>query len=274
MKFIVFTSLLGLIFSSVQASELNSFINIEVGSDEQGNKNSAIAVVLGMDDGSEVEFGLGRSEIPLQTNDKTNSHFIYIGLTDSLNEDWNVGVTLDSSGQRNAYTQLAVNVPFTYSQDNYSIGFVPVFRNLVLTTNQNNKVRINSPGLGIKGSIYPGDHFRFSASFYGYRYSRDVSKLASFGIARFFSEKTLLLSSGVLKSSANLEAGLDFESWSVSLGRYASVSAIDNSRSTTGYLVLDFYLSDAWTVSVSGGRYDDVPADEDSYSSLAVNYRF
>ena len=270
----LFVTLLLLMVSFTHAENLNSSVNLGLGTDEQGNRNSSISVVIGYEDGKDVEFGAGSTEVPLLDATKTTSSYVYIGVSDKLNEDWRIGGTVESSGQRRAYNQLSINLPFTYQQDNYSIGLVPVFRHFTLTTKTNKKVRVTSPGFGLKGSIYPGDHFRFSGSIYNYNYSNDVSQLANFAISRFFSEKTLLLSSGFLKSSANLEAGLDFEAWSISLGRNTSVSAIDASRSNTRYLALDFYLARRWTLSLTGGQYEGAPSDEDNFSSVAVDYRF
>jgi hypothetical protein len=71
-----------------------------------------------------------------------------------------------------------------------------------------------------------------------------------------------------------LKIGLDFDSYSVSLGQNRSVSAIDNKESDYVYTVLDYYLSDAWSLSFLYGTYLDTPEDQNNYSSVTVGYSF
>ena len=119
-----------------------------------------------------------------------------------------------------------------------------------------------------------GDHFRLSGSAYSYNYSHDVSKFASFASSRFFNEKSLVLSSGLLEKSYNAEAGLDFNVFSVSPGKNRSVSAIDFSNSDYVYSAFDYYLTPSWTISALLGKYLDTPEDKNNFSSLAVTYAF
>ena len=135
-----------------------------------------------------------------------------------------------------------------YSQKNYYVEFVPAIRRISLTTLSKKKINVSSSALGFKAGVYLGDHFRLSGN--AYSYSHDVSKLASFASTRYFNVKTLLLSSGLLKNSYNTEAGLDFDSFSISVGKNRSVSAIDYTNSDYVYLVADFYVSDAWGLSL------------------------
>ena len=151
---------------------------------------------------------------------------------------------------------------------------MPALRKIKLTTLLNREVVVSSTALGLKSGLYLGKYFRLSGSVYSYSYSRDPSKLASVKITRFFSKNTLLLSSSLLTKSYNLETGLDFDSFSISVGKNRSVSAIDNTSSDYVYSVLDYYLSEAWSLSFLYGEYLDAPENENNYSSLSLSYSF
>ena len=216
---------------------------------------------------------MGKSKIP-SGNDIIESNLAFVGISKKYSDDWKLTGTLESSGLKNAYTMFSTSAGIKYSQDDYYIEFDPALRRISLTTLSNRQLIVTSAALGIKAGLYLGRHFRLSGNTYSYSYSADVSKLASFASTRFFNVKTLLLSSGLLKKSYNIETGLDFDFFSVSIGKNRSISAIDNSASDYVYSVLDYYISDEWSVSVLFGEYLNTPSDQNNYTSLTVNYSF
>ena len=248
-------------------------ISVEVGKDEQNNTNSLVSADMGLSNSKRIFFGVGKSKIPSGA-DTIDSNLAFVGLSKKHSDDWKLTGSLEYSGLRNAYTMFSTSAGVRYNQNNYYLELVPAIRSISLTTTTNKHLIISSGALGLKTGVYLGDHFRLSGSAYSYNYSRDVRQSASFTSSRFFNVETLLLSSGLLKKYYNLETGLDFYSFSVSLGKNSSVSAIDNSNSDYIYSVVDYSITGAWRVSILFGEYLNTPADQNNYSSLTVSYSF
>lgn len=257
----------------VFAESNNSSITIDYGKDEQANSSSTISVDLALKDSKRLFFGVGKSKIPAG-NQTIDSNLAFLGLSKKYSKQWKISGSLDYSGQKNAFTTISLSTPVRYSQDNYYLELVPAVRRINLSTLSKKDIVVSSTALGLKAGLYLGEHFRLSGNYYSYTYSEDVSKLASFVITRYLSKTTLLLSSGLLTKSYNAETGLDFKSYSVSLGQNRSVSAIDNSNSDFVYSVLDYYLSDTWSLSFLYGAYLNTPEDQNNYSSVTVGYSF
>ncbi len=262
-----------LIHSSVFAESRNTSISIDLGKDEQNNTNSMLSVDMELGKSKHLFFGFGKSKIPSGSEIIENS-LSFVGLSKKYSDDWKLTGMLEFSGLRDAFTMLSTSASIRYSQNSYFIALVPGLRIINLTKLSNEHIIISSTALGIKSGLYLGKHFRLSGSAYSYAYSHDVSTLARIDSTRYFNETTLLLSSGLLKKSYNVETGLDFQSFSISLGKNKSISAIDNSSSNYVYTVLDYYISDAWGLSVLYGEYLDTPADQNNYISLSGNYTF
>jgi len=262
-----------LVSFSAFAESGDTSISLDVGKDEQNNTNSLVSVDMGLSESRRLFFGFGKSKIPSGT-DTIDSNLAFVGLSQKYSDDWKLSGTLESSGLKGAYTMFSTSAGIQYRQDNYYLEFAPAIRRISLTTLSKRQLIVSSAALGIKAGLYLGKYFRLSANTYSYSYSNDVSKLASFASTRFFNVKTLLLSSGLLKKSYNVETGLDFDSFSVSIGKNRSISAIDNNASDYVYSVLDYYISDAWGVSVLFGEYLNTPSDQNNYSALTVNYSF
>lgn len=234
------------VLSAVAASNSSS-ISVDFGSDEQGNKNTSIAVDLSLDNTKQIMFGAGRSVVPIGT-ETANNDFLYFGLSKKLSEEWKVTGMIEYSALNDEYSMVSTSVPVRFTEDTYFIEVVPAIRSINLSTLNNKKLFVSGTALGFKAGWYIGKYFRLSGSAYSYAYSRDLSKLAAFQSTRYFNENALLLSSGLLKRSYNMETGLDFNSFSISAGKNRSVSAIDNSNSDYIYAVFDYYLSDAWSL--------------------------
>lgn len=258
---------------SALAASNNSSVTIDKGSDEQGNKNSAVSVKLSLDDTKQLIFGLGKNEV-LSGTESINNNFMYAGLFKKTSDEFKIGGMLEYSGLKNQFTMVTTSIPVRFSKTNYYFEVIPALRNINITTLLNRTITVASTALGFKTGIYLGDYFRLGGSAYSYNYARDVSLLATFQSTRYFNERTLMLSSGLLKKSYNVEGGLDFNSFSVSLGSNRSISAIDDTRSDYTYTILDYYLSDSWTLSALFGQYLNTPADQNNYSSLSVSYAF
>lgn len=248
-------------------------ISVDVGNDEQNNTNSMLSVDTELKHSKKLFFGAGNSKGP-SGNQTIENKIAFIGMSKKMNDDWKLKGMFEYSGLRDAFAMYSTSLATKYSQTNYYVELVPAIRRISLTTLANKKVIISSTALGLKAGVYLGDYLRLSGSAYSYSYSKDVSKLASFASTRFFNVKTLLLSSGLLKNSYNTEAGLDFDKFSISLGKNRSVSAIDYTNSDYVYSVVDFYLSDAWGLSLLYGEYANTPEDQNNFSSLTVNYTF
>lgn len=258
---------------TVNAQVKDITISIDGGKDEQENTNSMVSVDMGLSDEKRLFFGFGKSKTPSGTEIIENN-ISFVGMSKNYNENWKMTGMLEFSGLKDAFTVFSTSAAFRYNQEKYYIEAVPAFRSINLTTLNDRHLIVSSTALGLKSGVFLGDHFRLTGSAYSYNYSRDVSLLASFASTRYFNVKTLLLSSGLLKKSYNVEAGLDYDSFSVSLGKNRSVSAIDESSSDYFYTSLDYYISDSWGVSVLAGEYLDTPEDQNNFSSFTVNYTF
>lgn len=260
-------------FPALASNERNTTLSIEAGKDESGNRNTMISADIRLNATQNVFFGAGSSEVPSGSVIIKNNQ-AYGGFSNKFSDKWKITGILDYSGLKDAFTMVSISAGMKFSIPVFYLELVPAYRRIKLTTLNNRHVFINSGGLGVKSGVYLGDHFRLSGSAYTYNYSRDVSLLASFASTRFFSTNTLLLSSGLLEETKNIETGLDFTNFSLSLGRNKSISAIDFSESNYGYIVFDYYFSDAWSMSIFAGKYDDTPEDQDNFSSLTVSYAF
>lgn len=269
--FIVFGYLLA-IFAAAAEQNLTT-ISLNIGKDELNNTNSMASVDKELSDTERLFFGFGKSKIPSGT-ETIESSLMFVALSSKFSKSLKLTGTLESSGLKGAYTMFSTGAGIQYRQDNFFVEFAPALRRINLTTLSNRKLLTTSIAIGFKAGLFLGENFRLTASSYSYSYSRDVSKLTSFSSARFFDVKTLLLSSGLLTKSNNLEAGLDFDSFSISAGKNTSISALDNTSSDYIYSVIDYYFSTAWSASLLFGKYVGVPADQDNYSSLTVNYSF
>lgn len=260
-------------YSNTFADSGNTILSIDVGSDEQDNKNSMLSVDLELKDSKHFFLGVGKSKIPSGTT-VIESNQSFIGLSKKYDNNVKVTGMLEYTGLRNAFTLFSAGTAIRYSGKDYFAEIVPALRTITLTTRSNNKITLSSSVVGIKIGGFVGQYFRLSGSAYSYNYSRDVSRLASFASTRYFNVKTLLLSSGLLKNSNNLEAGLDFKYFSVSIGKNSSTSAIDYKKSDYVYTVADVYISKALSLSILYGKYLDTPEDQNNYSSLTFNYAF
>ena len=258
---------------AVFAEVANTTISVDIGSDEKKNTNSLLSIDIALQNSKHVFFGAGKSKShsipqPIENN------VAFIGMSNKYDEDWKLTGMFEYSGLKDSFVMYSTSAAVKYSQKQYFVEVVPALRRINLTTLSNRKIYVSSTAIGLKAGMYLGDHLRFSGSAYSYAYSHDVSKLASFASTRYFNVKTLLLSSGLLKNSYNAETGLDFDSFSISLGKNRSVSAIDYTHSDYVYSALDYYISDAWGISLLVGEYLNTPKDENNYSSLTVNYTF
>lgn len=269
--FVVFGYLL--VIFTASAEQNITTISLDVGKDELNNTNTMVSVDKELNDTERLFFGFGKSKIPSGT-DTIESNLSFVGLSSKFSKNLKLTGTLESSGLKGAYTMFSTGAGIQYSQDNFYIEFAPALRRINLTTLSKKRLLTSSIAIGFKAGLFLGDNFRLTASSYSYSYSRDVSKLTSFSSARFFDVKTLLLSSGLLTKSNNIETGLDFNSFSISVGKNTSVSAIDNTSSDYIYSVIDYYFSNAWSASLLFGKYVGAPADQDNYTSMTVNYSF
>lgn len=258
---------------SVFAEVGNTTISVDMGSDEQNNNNSLLTIDMTLQNSKHLFFGAGKSKSSSNPQPIENN-LAFLGMSQKYNNNWKLTGMFDYSGLKDAFTMFSTSAAIKYNQKHYYMELIPAYRRINLTTLSQRKILITSTALGVKSGIYIGDHFRLSGSAYSYDYSNDVSKLASFASTRYFNVKTLLLSSGLLKKSYNAETGLDFDSFSISIGKNRSVSAIDYTSSDYVYSVLDYYISDAWGVSFLYGEYLDTPKDENNFSSFTVNYNF
>jgi hypothetical protein len=265
----VFTFLVA--FNSYASSNDDS-VTVDLGADEQGYKSSAVSVLLTRNN-KEFMFGLGKSEV-ITGDDPVNNNFAYFGLSHKPRGNWKFTGMFEFSGLKDAFSMFSASAPMRLTKDSFYFEIVPAIRTISLTTLSNTKVNVKSSAFGVKAGVFLGEYFRLSGSAYSYSYSHDVSKLASFAASRFFNEKSLILSSGLLEKSYKIEAGLDFNAFSVSLGKNKSISAIDMSHSDYIYTIFDYYLNQSWTISLLLGKYLDIPTNEDNYSSLAVSYAF
>lgn len=75
-----------LITFSVFASSNESSFSVDVGSDEQGNKSSLIAVDLSLDSVKNIMFGAGRTNVPVGAETVVNN-FLYFGLSKKISDD-------------------------------------------------------------------------------------------------------------------------------------------------------------------------------------------
>ena len=258
---------------TAEAASNSSSISLDVGSDEQGNKNTAVAVEIALNSARQIMFGLGGNKVPAGV-ETINNNFLYFGLSKKLSEDWKVTGMIEYSDLKDQFSMVSVSIPVRFTQDTYFLEAIPAIRTIDLSTSNNKKLVVSSTILGLKAGWYIGKYFRLIGSAYSYSYSRDVSKLATYQSTRYFNENTLLLSSGLLKRSYNMETGLGFDSFSISAGKNRSISAIDNSNSDYIYTVFDYYLSDSWSLSLLYGEYLNTPADENNYTSVSVSYSF
>ena len=259
--------------TSLWASENNSSISVELGRDEQGNKNSFVGVDLALEDEKRALFGFGKSEVPT-SGGPINSNLFYFGVSKKQSKNWKVTGMMEFLGQKDLFTTSSIIAPIRYSQNDYFLEVIPGWRNIALTTSSKKKVLISSQSFGLKAGLYAGDHFRVSTSAYSFSYSKNVAALSSPFIYNLFYDQTLSLSAGLLSKSYNLEVGLDYDSFFWSLGSNRSISAIDNSISDYVYTSFDYLLSDKWSVGLLYGKYLKAPVDLDSYSSLNVSYMF
>ncbi len=248
-----------------------SSFNLEMGNDEQGSSSSAVAVDISMSTKRDFLIGAGSTEVPA-TSTTLNSNFLYFGLRNQVSNSTSVTGMLEFSGVKGSFTMTSLSVPIRSSNDNGYFEFSPGFRNIRLTTTTKKQVLTTSTALGVKAGIYAGKHLRFGGSYFTYGYTRDVSKLSSFFATRYFNMDTLQLSSGLLKNLFSIDAGLDFEKFSVSVGKNTSISAIDNTTTEYVYTTLDYYISDRWGVGLLFGKYLNTPADQDNYTSVNLNY--
>ena len=76
-------SLYFLMVFQVTADANTSSVSVDVGSDEQGNKSSAVSVVLPGSNSKEFMFGLGKSEVITGT-DPVNNNFLYFGISQKV----------------------------------------------------------------------------------------------------------------------------------------------------------------------------------------------
>lgn len=272
-KFVLSTTVYFLMVFHVIAAANSSSINIDMGTDEQGNKNSEISVKLSGNDTKNYLFGMGKSEVPSGI-EIINNNFVYFGISNKVSKKWKVTGMIEYSDLKDAFSMITTSVPIRFSQDNYYVEFIPALRSIRLTTTGNKKLSVGSSAFGLKSAVFLGKHFRLSGNAYSYDYSADVSQTTTFGSARFFSGSTSLLTSDLLKKSYNIETGLDFDSFSVSLGKNKTISASDDMTSESIYAALDYYLSKTWGLSLLFGEYLNTPEDQNNYSSVAVNYSF
>lgn len=257
----------------VLADAKNTTISLDIGHDEQENQNSLLSANIFLANSKEIFFGLGKSDTQ-SGSEVIDNKISYLGLSKKFQKDLKVTGLLEYSGLKDTFTIFSTSAAVRYTQDNYFLELVPALRRVTLTTISNREASISSKALGFKSGVFIGNHFRLSGSAYRYDYSRDVSVLASFVSTLFFNDKTLALSSGLLEKSYNLEAGLDYDSFSISLGKNRSISAIDGQRNDYVYTVVDYYISDAWALSLLLGEYLDSPENQNNYSSLTVSYSF
>ena len=262
-----------IIMLAAYADVNDTTISVNAGSDEQNNTNSMVSVDMGLRNDKRLFFGFGKSKTPSGSNVIVNNTS-FVGISKNHNENWKMTGMLEYSGLKGAFSIFSTSAAFRFNQNSFYIEAIPAFRSIKLTTLSNKNVFISGTALGLKSGVFIGKHFRLSGSAYSYNYSKDVSLLASFASTRYFNNKTLLLSSGLLEKSYNLETGLDYDSLSVSLGKNRSISAIDDSSSDYVYSALDYYISDAWGLSLMLGEYLDTPSDQNNFSSVTVNYTF
>ena len=269
-----FVAVVGIFMTFQVLADVNdSSVSVDVGSDEQGNKSSAVSVVIAGNNRKEFMFGFGGSQV-ITGSDPLNHNFAYFGLSKEASDKWKFTGMFEFSGFKDAFTMFSASGPIRFSRDSFYLEAIPAIRTISLTTLNDNKVHVGSSAFGLKAGVFLGNHFRLSGSAFSYSYSHDVSKLASFASSFYFNEKSLILSSGLLEKSYNAEAGVDFNSFSVSLGKNRGVSAIDFTNSDYVYIIFDYYLSQSWTISGLLGKYLDTPENQDNYSSLAVTYAF
>ena len=265
----IYTFIIPVAFSTTKETT----ISLDFGQDELDNTSSILSVDMDLENSKRLFWGLGKNKTFL-ANKFIENNISFIGLSKKMNDDFKITGMLELSGLKDAFTIFSTSAGVRYSQNYFYIELVPALRKVTLTTLSNREVKLSSTALGFKAGFFIGEHFRLSGSTYRYDYSRNVSVLSSFASTQFFNTQTLALSSSLLSESYNVEAGLDYDSFSVSLGKNSSISAIDNSSIDYAYSVLDYFLSDTWGLSLLFGKYLDTPANQDNYTSVTISYSF
>ena len=119
-------------FNAFAASK-DSSVNVELGSDELGYKNSSVSVVLAGNNRKEFMFGLGSSQV-ITGNDPVNNNFAYFGLSKKASDKWKFTGMFEFSGLKDAFSMFSASAPIRFSQERFYIEAILAIPTISLTT--------------------------------------------------------------------------------------------------------------------------------------------
>ena len=273
--FVIILCVLGSITSVKSVEILSNRISVEKGGDS--SQASYYFIDAGFDfDDSSLSFGYGESDDRYETTVlDTKTKQISIS-SDPLN-DSSVSLSYSDWGQEGEINISTIAIGFVRNLGDWSFSLSPKSRKIELRTLFAFRPVINLDSSGVDlGVVYYGKGWSMGLDYSKNNYSRDVSILATDPrLVLIFSPATLDHASGVEKNRTSADITYLLKWGSIGADHSRSISAVDDSVSTSTALSIHYKVNRSWSVRLRGGQTDNsFSTQTTNFSSLSLNNQF
>ncbi|MDH5570566.1 MAG: hypothetical protein OEY89_02300 [Gammaproteobacteria bacterium] len=272
----VFLTSLSVLTLPVASAATDSSFSIELGSDNNDGDERYLDLSLGLGDGRQLFISQGESTTTDSTGElKTNAWSI--GMSTDPAADFGLAVYYSYWGDKDALEIDTLALDLNINTDNWAFVITPQTRDIVLVSTTRRNTTFSSQGLGLSVDYYGIRDFYFSVASLLNSYPSNLSLLADNPLfsGRNFSSTTLDNALGLEDNRTTLGMGYSFGSATAGIQHTDSVSAVDDSNSTTDTIYLSWNMNQQWRLKLSTGTAStEGNPDDTRFTNMAVTYRW
>ncbi len=255
-----------------------SSLGISLGQDDADGWSRRLDLSLAAPLSTRFDLSLGESRVE-SDEAQLQTDFHYLSLSTDPLAELSLAVGYEDWGDDDALTIRARWLGLTLNLGDFSLTLIPQQRDIRLQVLQwfqryLSHVDLESRDIGLNLSYFAPDGWVFSASYFDYDYSKDVSRLNDdYRVIFIFPLDTLDLASGLDSHRYSLGVGRLVGDINLGLDWTRSRSAVDGNDSTVVSLSGDFPLDDRFMLNLAGGWQDvDYNQDQILFANLGLTY--
>ncbi len=255
-----------------------SEVGINLGIDGAGGWSPQLAATLEGPYASRWFGTLGESRTSAN-DDALTSQYRNLGFVTAPFADLSVGASYEIEDNDGALDIEGYGVSVRFNANHFSLTLAPRWRNISLKLNPKQAAKRSAPelksrDLSLAADWYASERWSFGIGYSHSSYSEDLSRLASDRrVLLLFTPETLRLSAGLQQQRLTASAIRYIDSGSVGLEWSRSVSAIDDSTTSSATLFVSHAPSRSWRIDASAGiEYADYRDDAIVFGSVGLAF--
>lgn len=253
-------------------------VQLSLGSDSEEGRNSSVDADLRLPNDYRFLVGGGSHRSDLDGEELKTQSF-RLGLASDPANEYQGTLVFEDWGVKEELSYRKWSAALARWGETWNTQGTAAYRQIHLITDhpsiQGFDVEVHSPAMALSVQGAFGSHWSVRLSGEKNWYNVDVSVLQNSRISQFFSPETLTLSSSFVDRVGSLEVGYQFSRWYLGVEGTTSVSAIDDTRSRTGTLLVSWEVNRSFALQVQAGRStfpDSTTAQAVTFGQLGLSF--